>query len=206
VAVVLLIGRVNIAGLLVGRLESRSRELALRQSLGGGRAAVARQLLTESVILALCGGTAGVVIGYGSLVALRGLLREGFAIWQPIDLDLRALAVTAAVSIGCGLVLGFYPAWQESRSDLRSVLDQGDRGVSRRGVSWSRELLVVAQLSACLLLLAGADLTIRTFDALRSLEPGFDPRGVVVAAVSLDDARYASAKSASRLFEAVLSR
>lgn len=192
--------------LLIGRLESRSRELALRQSLGGGRAAVARQLLTESVILALCGGTAGVVIGYGSLVALRGLLREGFAIWQPIDLDLRALAVTAIVPIGCGLVFGFYPAWRGSRSDLRSVLDQGDRGASRRGVSWSRGLLVVAQLSACLLLLAGAGLTIRTFDALRSLEPGFDPRGVVVAAVSLDDARYASAKSASRLFEAVLSR
>jgi predicted permease len=204
-AAVLLIGCMNIAGVLIARLQARSRELALRQSLGGGRAAVVRQMLTESLVLGLCGGIAGAALGFVSLRALRELLREGFSVWQPLELDSRALIVTTVVSIGCTLLFGFYPAWRGSRSDLRGVLNHGGRTTAGLRAGRMRRLFVVGQSAACLLVLAGAGLMIRSLGELRGLEPGFDPRGVVVADVSLDDARYASAESSSRLFATVLS-
>ena len=204
-AAVLFIGCVNIAGLLIARLESRSHELALRRSLGGGRVAVARQLLTESLTLGMCGGAAGVLIGYTSLGWLRTFLREGLSMWNPVVLDARALAVTAAIALGSGLLLGLYPAWRGSRLDPGAALDSGPRVTGGRSI-WLRRLLIAGQTCACLLLLAGAGLMLRTLENLWSLAPGFEAAGVTVGDVSLDDARYATAEAASRLFEGALDR
>lgn len=204
VLAVLAIGCVNIAGLVLARTGTRARELAIRRALGGGRSTVFRQLMTESLVLAFAGGAIGVAVAYAAKFALASLLREGFGIWQPIELDTRALAVAAGVSLTCGLLVGLYPAFRAGRNPVRPALTGSERGNAGSSRGFLRRGLVVVQTALCVMLIAAAGLLIRTFDHFRSLEPGFDPTGVVAADVSLDDARYTTAADTSRLFSRTL--
>ena len=144
VLVVLFIGCVNIAGLLLARSGTRAREIATRLALGGGRAVIVRQLLVESLVLGVAGCAVGVGIGAVAIAGLKGLFGERVLSWNPIQLDIRVLAVTLAIAVLTSLVFGLVPAFQSSRVDIRSVLVEGGRGVAGGRRRWSRHALDAA--------------------------------------------------------------
>jgi len=207
VGAVLLIGCVNIASLLLARAAGRTREIATRMALGGGRAVVFRQLLTESLLLALVGGAAGVGLGYLGVRGLEFLARDTFNLWQTVRLDGRVLLMTSGVTLSACLLFGLYPAWQGTRGQIRDALaESGGRAVAGGRSRWARRVLVVAEVTLSVALLIGAGLLLRTFTYLRDLRPGFDSNGVVTATLSLQDARYQTTEKVNRLFDQSLER
>ena len=206
VGLVLLIGCVNIAGLLLARAAGRTRELATRLALGSGRAALVRQLLAESVLLGLCGGAAGAGLGWLGVRALKSLTQNTLDVWQNVQLDWRVLAATAAASLLAGVLFGIYPALVSSRLEIRAALGEGGRGVAGARNPWPRRLLVSGEVALGVVLLVGAGLLIRTFAHLSALNPGFDARNVISAQLSLQDARYSTSRQCNRLFDESLAR
>jgi predicted permease len=204
VGIVLVIGCVNIAGLLLARGSARAAEIATRMALGGGRAAIVRQLLAENVVLAACGGIVGTGLGYAGLQVLAFRLADVFG-GQAFGLDARVFAITAAASLGTSLFFGLFPAFQASRVDLRSAM-VGSAGTAVAGASnrWPHRALVVAQMALAVTLLVAAGLLARTLDHLTRLDPGFDDAGVLTASLSLQDARYQTGDRVVRLFERTL--
>ncbi len=208
VGVVLLIACANVAALFLSRGLARRGEIAVRVSLGANRGTVARQLLTESVLLALIGGTVGTGL---SVSATRTL-----AIWGAsrlpqgirLDIDLRVLAFTLAVSVLTGFVFGVFPALQLARVNPGPVLRDGGRGVvnAEGGGGWTKNLLVVAQVALALVLLIGAGLLVRSFAQLLRVDPGFDPYNVLTMNVSLPTVKYATAERQVAFFDEVLRR
>jgi len=206
VGLVLLIGCVNIAGLLLARAAGRTREMATRLALGSGRAALIRQMLAESVVLGLCGGAAGVALGWLGVKALHVLTPRSLNVWQAVELDWRVLAATACASIAAGILFGLYPALVASRLEIRAALGEAGRAVAGGRNPWPRRLLVASEVALGVVLLVGAGLLIRTFAHLRGLDPGFDAHNAITAQLSLQDARYATSQSVNRLFEQSLAR
>ena len=208
VGVVLLVACVNLAGLLLARAGRRSREIATRLAIGGDRPAVIRQLLIESVLLAICGGAAGVVIGAAALEGLKASATDLLLTpWGQVALDTRVLSVTLALTALTAMLFGLVPAIQASRLDVQAALAEGGtRSVAGGARGWPRRLLVVAEVALGVVLLVGAGLLIRTFAYLQSRPPGFDPRQVIVATASLDDARYAQHERIEQLFDRSVER
>ena len=207
VAMVLLIACVNIAGLLLARGATRTREIATRMALGSGRAAVIRQLLVESVVLALAGGVLGFAVGWAVLAAIGDLAAQTFDLWQPLTLDARAMAVTLLFALGTAIVFGLAPAVQASRLDVQTALGEGGtRAVAGGSNRWPRRVLVVAEVALGVVLLISSGLLVRTFMHLRDLAPGFDDRNLVTISVSLQDARYKDPVAVQGLFEETLRR
>ncbi len=207
VAMVLLIGCVNIASLLLARAAGRTREIATRMALGCGRAGVMRQLLAESLVLGVAGAAGGLLVGYLGIRALETVLQQRMEIWQGIAIDLRVLAATACIALLTSLLFGIYPAIHASRLDIRPALaEAGGRGIAGGRSRWPRRVLVTAEVALCFVLLIGAGLLIRTFAHLTHLRPGFDPNGVIAASLSLQDARYNTAERVNRLADETLSR
>ena len=203
---VLLIGCVNLSGLLLARGAARRRELATRLAMGSGRAAVIRQLFTEGLVLAGAGALGGLLIGRFAVGAIAFVAREYLGTWQTIAIDMRVLAATAGIALLTSVLFGLYPAFEASRVDIRSSLaDGGQRSTGARN-RWSRRALVAGEVALGFTLLIGAGLLIRTFAYLNSLDPGFDPEGVLTAEASLQDARYTTAAKADRLFRETLDR
>ena len=207
VGIGLLIACVNLAGLLLARATARYREIATRLALGSGRAAMIRQLVVESVVLAGIGWIVGVGLGSAALEGLRAMAAGAFDIWQPVALDGRAVAAAGLLALVASLAFGLAPAILATRIDVQAALaGGGTRTVARGGRSWTRRLLIVTQVALAVVLLVGAGLLVRTFLHLRHLNPGFDASGVVTATVSLQDARYRSAQRVTRLVDETLSR
>jgi predicted permease len=207
VGIVLLIGCVNIAGLLTARGVARAPEIATRLALGGSRAPIVRQLLTESLVLAACGGTAGIAIGSAASRLLGSWLTEAFGVTGEIGLDARVLAITGGLALLTSVVFGLLPALQASRVDVRAALiESGGTSVAGGARSWPRRLLVTAQVALGVVLLVGAGLLIRSFDYLMAQPPGFDGAHVITATVSLQDARYRTSDAVGRLFDDTLTR
>ncbi|MGJ5818215.1 ADOP family duplicated permease [Paludibaculum fermentans] len=207
VGMVLLIACVNIASLLLARAGSRSRELATRLALGCGRGGVVRQLLTESVLVSLAGGVLGLAIGYFALSGLEQLAGDLFPVWQPVQVDLRVLAVTLGLALFTSLVFGLAPALHFSRIDIHgNLIQSGSRGHAGRANHWPQRCLVVTEVALGVILLVSAGLMVRSFAHLRGLDPGFDPNRVLTASFSLQDARYKDPQAVSRLFRDGLER
>ncbi|MDP6606703.1 MAG: ABC transporter permease [Dehalococcoidia bacterium] len=193
---VLLIACANIANLLLARATTRAREIAIRLALGVSRTRLVRQLLTESLVLAVAGGTIGVGIAWWSL----GLLESpGLpAMFRPIlaavdvEIDGRVLAYTAALSLLTGIVFGLVPALQSSRSDcVGAIKDAGSGGVdTARGTARLRQLFVLAQVAVSFVLVIATGLMLQTFNNLRAADPGFGVDNQLLADVSLDLPRY----------------
>ena len=186
VGFVLLIACANVAHMLLARASARHREMTVRLALGASRARLLRQLLTESVVLALTGGALGIGLarlGLRTLVALAG---TSLPRADGIGLDLEVLVVTTVISLVTGLGFGLLPALRVSRSEMSEALRDGARG-STDGAARSRvrSILVASEIALALVLLAGAGLAMRSFAALRAIDPGFDPRNVLSAVVSL---------------------
>ncbi len=211
VGVVLLIGCVNIAGLLLARSATRAPEIATRIALGGGRAAIVRQLLTESVLLAACGGVLGLAIGYAGIQLSTALLEHAIGVGGNVAvdgvggfvaLDARVLTVTGAAALLTSVVFGLLPALQASRVNLRQTLvESGSPSIAGGARSWPRRAMVAVEVALGVVLLVGAGLLIRTFDHLAGQRPGFDAAQVMTATLSLQDARYQSADTVNRLFD-----
>ena len=186
VGFVLLIACANVAHMLLARASARHREMTVRLALGASRARLLRQLLTESVVLALAGGALGVTLarlGLRTLVALAG---ASLPRADAIGLDFKVLVVTTVISLLTGLGFGLLPALRVSRSEMSEALRDGARGsTDGSGRSRIRSVLVASEIALALVLLAGAGLAIRSFAALRAIDPGFDPRGVLSAVISL---------------------
>ena len=206
VLMVLLIGCVNIAGLLLARAGGRGREIATRMALGGGRAAIVRQLLMESLLLALGGGAVGVGIGAFAIDWLKRLGAKDFELWHPIELDARVLVAMLGIAALTSLFLGLAPALQTTRLDIRSVLMEAGRSVAGGRRRWWGNALVAAEVALSLVLLVGAGLMLRTLSYLDGLNPGFDTRNVISAQVSLQDARYKTSAAVNRLYTQSLER
>src|SRR5579872_339258 len=186
VGFLLLIACANVAHLLLARGTARGKEIAIRGSLGATAGRVFRQLLTESVLLAIIGGVLGVLLAIWGLKALTALHPANLPRLDQVRLDLRVLAFTAGLSILTGLLFGLAPAFRSSRPNLTETLKDGGRGASP-GRSHSRfhNMLVAAEVAIAVVLLAGASLMIRSFERLENVDPGFDPRNVLAARIIL---------------------
>ena len=182
VGLVLLIACANLANLLLARGTQRVRELAIRSALGAERHRLVRQLLTESLALALLGGSAGLALAWACLQALRGLPTEWLPRAQDLGLDLRVVAFTFAVALVSSLVFGLAPALRGARSAAAAA--RGNRGASER-LSGLRAALVVAETALAVLLLVGAGLLLRSLWTLTHTDPGFRPDNVLVAGFSV---------------------
>jgi putative ABC transport system permease protein len=204
VSLVLLIACANVANLLLVHATGRKREFAIRAAMGAGRTRIVLQLLTESVLLSLTGGVLGLLLGYAGL---RGLLavspgdiprigEHGAA----VGLDWRVLAFTLGVSVFTGIVFGLFPAIGASRPDLNSTLKESS---NRTGTGFhqskARSLLVISEVSLALVLLIGAALLIRTFLALRNVNPGFQAHNVLTLEMSLTGDRFQKTAGVAQL-------
>jgi putative ABC transport system permease protein len=192
VGLLLLIACANVANLLLARATSRVTEMALRAAIGASRYRIVRQLLAESLLLALLGATLGVVIARSGLEALLALAPDTLPRAANIAVDARALAFAFVLALLTGVGFGIVPAVQATRVDLHEALKQGARGASegapRRRL---RGALVVGELAIALWLLAGAGLLMRSFTRLADVDPGFDPHDVHVSSVFLPRPQYA---------------
>jgi predicted permease len=202
VAMVLLIGCVNIASLKIAHGATRRREMGTRIALGGGAGPLLRQLITESLVLGAAGCAAGLALGYGAIAALRDVaLRYG--IWQELRLDSPVFLATLLLSIVVSMLFGLAPALQAKDVDIRDALLEGGSVAGKRS-HWLRRALVLAEVSLSLVLLIGAGLLVRTLLYLQHLDPGFDGTGVVTVSASLQDARYNTSDSVNRLYRETL--
>jgi predicted permease len=206
VLVVLLIGCVNIAGLMLARSGSRYREVATRMAVGASRAGIVRQLLVESALLAVGGCALGIGLGLKALDWLKAVGADRLEMWHPIVLDARVVAAMFGIALVTAVLFGLAPAVRTSRVDLRSVLVEGGRGMAGGRRHWSRNVLVAAEVALSLVLLVSAGLLVRTLQYLNGLNPGFDPRGVITAQASLEDARYATNAAVNLLYRRTLDR
>jgi putative ABC transport system permease protein len=174
VAVVLLIGCANVANLLLARATARAKEISIRTTLGASRRRLLRQLLTESVLLALVGGVLGLLLAVVAVPLLLALSPPDIRQFKQIGINREVLAFSFLASIVCGVVFGLMPALQSSRSNPSEFLKEGERGsTSRRGRT--RSALVIAEVGLSLVLLVGAGLLVKSFARLMDVNPGFDP-------------------------------
>jgi len=175
---VLLIACANVANLLLGRGTARAKEIAIRMAIGASRAAVVRQLLTESLLLAAAGGLAGIGVGYLGVTFLRAIpIPSDFPVSLGVEMDMRLLAFSLVVSLATGVVFGLAPALRATRGDLASGIKSGDSGPARisilRGLVTGRNVLVTAQLALSVVLLVISADCIRGFQAAWRVDPGF---------------------------------
>ena len=188
VASVLLIACANLASLMLARAVHRRREVALRQAIGAGRVRLLRQLLTESLVLGVGGGIVGLVTGYFFLEALLAWLPDGTPRLTEVSMNLPVLAFTTSIAIVSSVFFGLAPALQLARNAPASELKNTASSTTLR--SRLRPALVVAEVAIALVLLAGAGLLLRSFQALQRVDPGFQVERVLMFNVNLPEARY----------------
>jgi predicted permease len=205
VGLVLLIACVNLANLLLARSANRAREIGIRSALGAGRARLIRQLLTESLVLALAGGAGGLLVGWLGSRLLWSFRPVGLGANSiSLHLDVRVFAFTAAAALLTGLLFGLLPAIQASAPDLNSILKSGGRGGTE---SWGgyrlRGLLVVSEIALAMVALMGAGLFIRSMRKAEKVDPGFETRSLFVFRFDLASRHYTQERGQEFLRRAV---
>ncbi|MDQ3648959.1 MAG: ABC transporter permease [Acidobacteriota bacterium] len=191
VGCVLLIACTNVANLQLARAASRQKEIAVRLALGAGRARIIRQLLVESLILAVAGGAVGVLLAMWGVEGLRALGPDSLPRIQEAMINAQALGFTAALSVLTSVLFGLMPAWQASQSDVNQALkNTGRSGTIAPQRNRFSNMLVVIQIALALVLLVGAGLLVNSFWRLQSLNPGFDSTHILTAGLSLNFTDY----------------
>jgi putative ABC transport system permease protein len=199
VSLVLLIACANFANLLLARGAERGREIVIRTALGAGRWRIVRQLLTESILIAVVGGAIGVVFAWWGINLLIALKPANLPRLDEIGVDVRVFGFTLGVSLLTGLIFGLLPAWTASRAAATSGLKESARGASSsRSQQRLRNAFVVAELAVALILLVGAGLLVKTFWKLRNVEPGFNPEHLLTMRVELPETRYKDVEPQTR--------
>ena len=192
VGLVLLVACVNVANLILARMAARETELAVRSALGAGRGRLLRQLLTESVLLSLLGGAAGLLLASASLDTLLGLQPEGLPRLAEVKIDRVVAAFATLLSLSTGILFGIFPALQMTHLSTAQALREAGRGLlSGRGARL-RGGLVVGQMALALVLLAGAGLLLRSFVRLSQVDPGFRTESALTFRISLPETAYPS--------------
>jgi predicted permease len=213
VGFVLLIACANVANLQLSRAAGRGREIAIRTALGAGRTSLIRQLLTESVVLACFGGAAGLLLGASGLRALLAITPKNIprideltaAPWWTL-IDVRVLAFTLLVSLVAGVLFGLVPALHLSKPDLNSTLKESGSRTSTGRRHITRGVLVASEMALAVVLLTGAALLIRSFAAIRAVNPGFEPRNVLTLQSSLNGSNYSNTARVELLTRQLLER
>ena len=209
VTFVLLIACANVANLQLARAVTRQKEMALRTALGAGRGRLIRQLLTESVLLAVAGGSAGLLLAFWGIQALKTILAQNALLprGEEVGVDGGALAFTFAISLVTGLAFGLAPALTAANKDLNNVLKEGGRGTGGARDRRFRQSLVVVEVALALVLLVGAGLMIQSLWRLQRVDPGFQPENVLAVELSLPSSRYQERRQIAdfhrRLFERI---
>jgi len=208
VLLVLLIACVNVANLLLARATARERELAVRAALGGGRGRLMRQLVTESILLAVCGAVLGVAIGAAALRGLVSALPPGVPRADEIALSLPVIAYTALLAIGTGLLFGIVPAWRATAagSSVRSVVGFGRRATAGHSHARTSAVLVAGEVALAVLLAVSSALLVRSFAALRATAPGFEPTNLIAARITPPIAKFVKPEKLSSLYTELIDR
>jgi predicted permease len=211
VALVLLIACANVANLLLTRAAGRQKEVAIRTALGAGWQRLVRQLLTESILLAILGGAAGLAIAEVILYVVRTMNPGNIPRLEDIEINAAVLVFTFGVSLATGILFGVAPAWRAIKVDLNTSLKAGGRsGQSDGGLHLGRNrlrgLLVVSELALSLMLLIGAGLLIRSFVRLQSVPPGFTTDRVLTMQVAANGAKYRQNKAVVQFYQEIESR
>ena len=204
---VLLIACVNVANLLLARAAARRREMALRTALGAGRRRLARQLFTESILLAVIAGVVGIGLAFLAVKGLVLMAPPGTPRIEEVGLDGRVLVIMLLVSVVTGVLFGLAPAIHASRREVNETLKEG--GGSRNGTTYSRRLvnmLVTAEVALALVLLIGSGLMIKSFLRLQSVNPGFDQKNVLTMSIALPASKYADPVSRATFFQQAMER
>jgi predicted permease len=204
---VLLVACVNVANLLLARSLSRQKEISIRAALGAGRFDIFRQLLTESGLLGLLGGLAGLLVAVWGIDSLRRFLPANIPRLNEISPDWRVVAFTGAVSLAVGVLAGLLPAWRASHGNLARALNETARGSSEGAHGRrTRAALVVVEIVLALVLLASAGLLVGSFLRLQHVQPGFNPANVLTARVALPNAHYGKPEEAAVFYSKLLER
>ncbi|MFL5613635.1 MAG: ADOP family duplicated permease [Gemmatimonadaceae bacterium] len=203
-ACVLLIACANLANLLFSRTLGRQRELAVRAALGAGRGRLVRQLLTESLLLAIAGGAVGSVVGWAATKALLSVAPDALPAISKVQVDPTVVAFALFVSVGGGVLFGLVPAWLGARTEAERTLRETSGAVAGRRSDRMRRLLVAAQMSLTVVLLVGAALLVRSLQRVQQVELGIDAQSVLLANVSLPNGY--DRVSGSRFYESLFER
>ena len=207
VTVVLLIACTNVANLLLARAAYRQKEIAVRTALGASRLRVVRQLLTESVLLSVIGGVAGLALSFWLIKLLIAITPPNTPRMNEIGIDLRVFAFTLSVTVLAGVLFGLFPALQTSRPNLNETLkDSGQRGSETGGRNRIGSLLIVIEIALSFMLLACAGLLIKSFLQLREINPGFNPDNVLAFRLGLPPAKYAEGEPYAQIFNQLIDR
>ena len=206
VGLVLLIACANVATLSLARATTRKHEIAIRMALGAAAPRVVRQILTESCLLAVLGGAAGLALGSACLRVLKVLAPANLIPLEAVHLDMRVLGFTTVVALLTGLLFGTMPSIEAARTSPRAPLQEGTTGAgggARRG-GRARRVLVVIEIALALVLLTGGGLLIRSFQRLMAVDPGFQPHGILTAWVQLPNAKYEKEEQKNLFFAQLL--
>ncbi|MGA9354863.1 MAG: ABC transporter permease [Terriglobales bacterium] len=195
VVVVLLIACANLANLLLARATVRAREISIRTTMGASRPRLLRQLLTESVLLALVGGILGLILAVVAVPSLLALSPPDIRQFKEIGINREVLGFTFLVSVICGIIFGLIPALQASRTNPNQLLKDGERG-STSSRSRTRSALIVAEVGLSLVLLVGAGLLLKSFSRLMNVSPGFDPDHLLTFNLGLPPSSNAAQQNA----------
>ena len=206
VALVLLIACANVANLLLTRATARQKEVAIRTALGAGWQRLVRQLLTESVLLGMIGGTAGLLVAKAALYVVRTVNPGNIPRLDVIAIDGPVLVFTFGVSILTGIVFGLAPAYRAARPDLNNALKAGGRNTQGEGGLGSsrrrlRSLLVVAEVALSLMLLVGAGLLVRSFVRIQQVTPGFNPENVISMRLGASGRQFPNPEARGEYFQ-----
>ena len=207
VGLLLLIACANLANLLLARAATREREIAIRGALGAGRLRIIRQLLTESLVLALSGGALGLLLGAWSVRLLRGVVPDMFPLMQHMSMDARVLAFTAGLSVLTGVLFGLAPAWKAARADINTALkESAGRSESAGGSQRIRSVLLASEVALAVLLSVSAGLLLRSFVRVMEINPGVRTTNILTMNLSLPEVKYDTPMKRANFFKTLVER